>query len=304
MNFMRSGVVIAYRERSYLTFEKCFDIDVDVFTLERDNAAVPIYMSQGKRGPNHKITMNLSNGHLSYVNYTKAYLLKFSCDGCGRHFDRLSHLKRHRGNCTRASRKVFNFDHYKPTQSIFEKLECEGIFVNESERRYPWFATFDCESYQENIPPQSGGTQWVTKHNVISLSVASNVSNIIDGEYEFNFREPKCFKGKDPQLLINQAVNYIKSISNAAGTLARRRFSNVIDELNEKIAEYADVKEAEKDRDFEEHEEDMLSRRRRGGGRGNSQKRQQKRYSEGTPETVERVIHARLLQQFTCPWFQ
>ena len=192
----------------------------------------------------------------------KSYLLKFSCDGCGRHFDRLSDLKRHRGTCTRVSRKIFNFDHYKPTQSIFEKLECEDIYVQESERRYGWFATFDCEAYQAHIPPQTGGTQWVKKHTVISLSVSSNVYNynIVEDKVEFDYREPKCFKGKDPQLLIDEAVTYIKSISEAAGTLARRKWSDVISDLDDKIAMYGDdVDEIEKDRDVEEDVEDILS---------------------------------------------
>ena len=242
-------------------FERCFDIDVDVFTLLRDNTAIPIYLSKGKRGPNRKITLNLYKDHLSYVSHTKAYLLKFSCDGCGRHFDKLSNLKRHRGLCTRVSLKMFNFDHYKPSQSIFEKLECEDIYVPESDRKYGWFATFDCEAYQEDTPPQSGGTQWVKKHEVISLSVASNVHNTVGGDIEFDYRAPKCFKGKDPQLLINQAVNYIKSISLAAGELAKRKWSSVIEDIDKKLEDCVDVKEAVKDRDFEgdEVDEDLFS---------------------------------------------
>ena len=173
-------------------------------------------------------------------------------------FRSVLHLKRHRGICTRVSLKLFNFNHYTPTKSIFDKLECEGIYVQESERLYPYFATFDCEACQDDVEPESGGTITVKKHEVISLSVASNVYNISDdGEIEFDFREPKCFKGIDPQLLVNRAVHYMKSISDASATLAKRKWSNVIEELDAKIASYdADYDDEVKKEENEADEED------------------------------------------------
>ena len=218
-------------------FEDKFDIDVDVYCLEKGDVVRPIYLSEGTRGLN-KMFLNLNHDHASYVTNFRAYARKFQCDGCGRHFELLSHLRRHQGTCTQATLKRFHFDHYQPTKTIFECLELERVSVHPSLRLYPWFATYDCEAALISVPPKEGSTRWTKEHRLVSISVASNVKK---------YKNPVCFKGSDPDKIMMDALLYLEKIRNEAKSLARTRWDNVFISLNKELNQLHDsMNEAER----------------------------------------------------------
>ena len=140
-------------------FEKEFDIDCYIYKLQKDGPVVPVYTSAGERKDNC-IHLNLNQKHVSYISNLNGYLLKYKCTGCGRHFRQLSHLKSHRGSCTQACFKVFGWDHFKSTKDIFHKLKLERITVADSEKLFPWFATYDAEAALIPIEREDGPTKW------------------------------------------------------------------------------------------------------------------------------------------------
>ena len=204
-------------------FEDKFDIDVDIYSLQPDESVTLIYMTRGKRGITKRITLNLHEQHLSYVSYTKAYLIKYQCLACKRHFSQLTDLKRHRRICTQTTLRSFRFNHYQPAKTIFEKLECEGINVDLNNRTYRWFGTFGCEAIQIDT---KDGSIYTKQHQLVSMTVSSNIDE---------FREPICFKGKNPNDIVTSAVKHFKKMVDKAGIFARKQWSSTIDELDKKI---------------------------------------------------------------------
>ena len=145
------------------------------------------------------------------------------CPGCGRHFRNLGNLKRHRGACKPSTKKQFHYDHYQPSRSIFERLECEGIVVDKDIRYTPWFACFDCEAILEPLEYEATSTKYIQSHQLVAISVSSN----IDG-----FREPKCFVDADPNRVITETMKYWIKIKNEARKLCRNRFSEASKQLD------------------------------------------------------------------------
>ena len=104
-----------------LLFEEQFNINVDIYSLCEDGAVVPCYISDEMY--QDKMVLNLHDTHLSYVTNIPAYLHTYRCDSCGRHFDHLSHWKRHQGSCSNATEYEFLGGVHKMTPSIFDCLE-------------------------------------------------------------------------------------------------------------------------------------------------------------------------------------
>ena len=174
-------------------FEEQFNINVDIYSLCEDGAVVPRYLSD--EGYPDKMVLNLHDTHLSYVINIPAYLQTYRCDSCGRHFDHLSHWKRHQGGCANATEYEFPGGVHKMTPTIFDRLEEFDIMVPENERLYPWFIVYDFEAILSHVTEQqpTPRLKWLRKHEPVSVSVASNV----DGS-----EEAKCFVNADPECLI------------------------------------------------------------------------------------------------------
>ena len=62
-----------------------------------------------------------------------------------------------------ASTKVVFTDRHR---TVFERLEDEGIIVEDVLRYYPYRATFDFECYfdRDNVPVDSDRVQWIARH--------------------------------------------------------------------------------------------------------------------------------------------
>ena len=201
-------------------FEELFGLRLDIYSLDDDGAVHPRYQSSRKYGD--RLALNLFETHLSLVTNIEAYLSKFKCVNCQRHFSKLRYLKQHQGRCARSTRLEFTHDHYKPTPTIFDELEEVGLNVPVSERVFPWFATYDCEAILKPTDDHSDKLQWIARHEVISVSISSNIPE---------HRTARCFVDGDSTELFEKVCNYLKTLSDASYSAARKRWESVFEIL-------------------------------------------------------------------------
>ena len=100
-----------------------------------------------------------------------------------------------------------------------------GIHVSEELRFYPFRATFDFECYFDNsdLPPNSPKVDWLARHEILSVSICSNVPG---------FSLPCCFINEgDPNQLVDRFMNYLNKISNAAYKMLTKVYEDVFDSL-------------------------------------------------------------------------
>lgn len=210
-------------------FENVFNIDVDIFNMQADKSVYPIFLSNGTR--TDKLTLNQSLQHLSYVSNVQGYLKKFKCTCCDRHFRLLGDLRRHIKICTLTTLKRFNFEHYKPPQSMWDSLAQEQIVVPPNERQYKWFAVYGGKSALIKTQPidEEKTTQYIQEHRLCSNSVSSNVNG---------YEKSECFCGKDPQKIMNDSVAHLKKIQAEASRMALEKWDFVLDKLKKKMEQY------------------------------------------------------------------
>ena len=210
-------------------FEKCFNISVDIYSLCQDGSVIPRYLSE-ELYPD-KIVLNLWDRHLSYVTDVQAYLQKYCCDSCQRHFKQLSDWKRHLGSCANATKHEFPGGFHKMSPSIFERLEEFNIVVPLEKRLYHHFIVYDFEAVLSHIKDDqtTKKLKWLRRHDPISVSVASNV----DG-----FESAKCFVNSDPKKLIQEMMGYMGSIADAALDAALSKWSYARAKLEGMIEAY------------------------------------------------------------------
>jgi hypothetical protein len=157
--------------------EECFQININIFERQQDGAVVPIYKSSYKFKSN--IYLNLHGHHLSYVNNFKAYAKKYQCPKCQRHFDHLSHIKRHLQVCSQVTKLRFPGGDFKTNDTVFDKLEELGIVLPDEEKIDPWFIKFDFEAVLQQINDHpTSKLRWIEKHQPIPMSVYSNVDSL------------------------------------------------------------------------------------------------------------------------------
>ena len=164
-------------------FERCFYINVNVYHLRDDNVALTVYKSRC----HYDDTMHINqfDHHLSYISNLSAYTQKYQCGTCERHFCRMDNMKRHKLKCT--SQTVYNLKggFYSNPKTIFDKLEEQGIHVQE--RLFKWFIVYDFQAML--IPIQESNSEklsWTQRHDPVS--VCSNVPD---------FTEPHCIVEPD-----------------------------------------------------------------------------------------------------------
>ena len=198
-------------------FEKCFEINVNIFRLQDDQSALPVYKSHC----HFKDTMhlNLFDKHLSYISNLNAYTQKYQCPSCQMHFRKPSNMKRHSLKCEGRTKHRFPGGFYSSPKTIFDKLEEHGIVVPTEERIFPWFLVFDFEQNSEKLT-------WTAEHVPISVSVCSNVEG---------FKTPNCIIEPNTNELVAQMVQYMSQISDKSYELAKAKFSEAFAKLDRVI---------------------------------------------------------------------
>ena len=191
--------------------------------------------------------LNLYETHFSYIKDIRMYSHSYKCSKCEQALWKTPQdLLRHERTCEGGIRRVYKGGVYRPPSSIFERLDDEGIIVEDVLRYYPYRATFDFECYfdRDNLPADTNTLQWSARHVPLSVSMASNVPGHEDAQcYIIN---------GDSNKLVEEMVNNLITISDAAYDSLKPSYGSVLNELEAR-------KEAWDDAESEANAEDKTN---------------------------------------------
>ena len=190
---------------------------------------------------------NLHESHYSYIQDIGKYCHSYRCRKCGDSLWKSSlELHRHERTCEGGIRRVYKCGVYRPPSSIFERLDDEGIIVEDVLRYYPYRATFDFECYfdRDNVPADSDIVQWIARHVPLSVSLTSNVPG---------YETPRCYiTDGDSDKLVADMMAGLVATSDAAYDLLKPSYGSVLNELEARKEAWDD---AESEANAEEEEE-------------------------------------------------
>ena len=137
--------------------EATFGVNVVVYKLDEitDGTTVGELVRRSLCQITDTMTLNLYEPHFSYIRDINMYCHSYRCSKCENSmWKRPAWLERHELRCEAGVNRIYKGGVYHPPQSIFQRLDDEGIVVGEGLRYYPYRATFDFECYfdRENIP--------------------------------------------------------------------------------------------------------------------------------------------------------
>ena len=234
------GVVID----ELLKVESVFEVNIVVYNLREESAQL-VRRSLGKH--DNTMYVNLYEAHFSYIQDMKSYSHSYMCSKCENSLWKYpSLLKRHELTCEVGVRHVYNGGVYHPPPSVFERLDDEGIVVEKTLRYYPYRATFDFECFfdRHNLPADTNTLQWSARHVPLSVSIASNVPGHEDAQ---------CYiTNGDSNKLVEEMVNNLITISDAAYDSLKPSYGSVLNELEAR-------KEAWDDAESEANAEDKTN---------------------------------------------
>ena len=96
--------------------------------------------------------VNIFETHFSYIKDIRMYCHSWRCRNCGESLWKSSwELHRHESTCDAGVNRVYKGGVYRPSPSIFQRLDDEGIVVEKTLRYYPYHATFDFECFSPGI---------------------------------------------------------------------------------------------------------------------------------------------------------
>ena len=165
-----------------------------------------------------KTTMyvNLHESHYSYIQDIGKYCHSYRCRKCGDSLWKCPYdLHRHELTCEGGIRRVYKGGVYRPPSSIFERLDDEGIIVEDVLRYCPYRATFEFECCfdRDNVPADSDRVQWIARHVPLSVSLASNVPG---------YETPRCYVTEgDSDKLVADMMAGLVATSDAAYDLLK-----------------------------------------------------------------------------------
>ena len=140
-------------------------------------------------------------------------------------------LNQHEKTCEATVRHVFPGGAYKVSQTIFDLLADEGVEIPNDLKYFPYRATYDFECYfkrETDHPRNTAKLTWEAKHIPLSVSVCSNVPG---------YDQPKCFVSSgNTGDMFKRFVDYLVEISQESYRLLLDQFSEVFDQINERIA--------------------------------------------------------------------
>ena len=192
--------------------------------------------------------VNIFETHFSYIKDINMYSRSWRCRNCEQALWKSSwELYRHERTCEAGVNRIYKGGVYRPPSSVFERLDDEGIVVDESLRYYPYRATFDFECYftGDTLPADTDHVQWVARHIPLSVSVASNVPG---------YEDAQCYiTDGDSDKLLGAMMSGLVATSDAAFASLLPSYEDVLDELNaRKHAWEEETKEEEEEEEAEE----------------------------------------------------
>ena len=218
--------------------EAKFEVNVCVYklveTLEEKTTAELVRRSECHYP--HTMYMNLYETHYSYIHDIGMYCQSYRCRKCGDSLWKTQrYLLRHERACDAGINRVYKGGVYRPSPSIFQRLDDEGIVVDEALRYYPYRATFDFECYftGDNLPADTDHVQWSARHVPLSVSVASNVPG---------YEPALCFvTDGDADKLVEAMMVHLITLSDAAYDSSLTAYKYVLDNLKEQASVWDEV---------------------------------------------------------------
>ena len=171
--------------------------------------------------------LNLCENHFSYIKDLARYSKSFCCSRCGKYWKKSSRLNRHEKTFDGKVQLKYPGGAYHVPKTIFEELKDEGIVAPEEWRYFPYHATFDFECcFDQEKAQELKNTEkltWQSAHVPLSVSVCSNLPG---------YQAPRCFVSEgDSDLLLEEFVQYLTTISTKSSSLLRQRYAEVFEAL-------------------------------------------------------------------------
>ncbi|KAJ8311823.1 LOW QUALITY PROTEIN: hypothetical protein KUTeg_010636 [Tegillarca granosa] len=180
-------------------FEETFQVNLEVYSLHKNEWAKSIYKSMGRY--TDTMYLNMHEHHLSYIKDFAGYAKKFQCKSCERHFNMIKHLHVHQRICN--NKTIY------ANESIFEKLEQFGIVVPDTERIFPWSITYDMEYILERRGTPKGSSE------PKSMFPSVNVEG---------YTQPQCIVDPDQEQLTDEFIQALQTIAEEVKHLARAKW--------------------------------------------------------------------------------
>ena len=191
--------------------------------------------------------VNIFETHFSYIKDINMYSRSWRCRNCEQALWKSSwELYRHERTCEAGVSRIYKGGVYRPPSSMFERLDDEGIVVDESLRYYPYRATFDFECYftGDTLPADTDHVQWVARHIPLSVSVASNVPG---------YEDAQCYiTDGDSDKLLGAMMSGLVATSDAAFASLLPSYEDVLDELNARKHAWEEETKEEEEEEAEE----------------------------------------------------
>ena len=205
--------------------EELFDITVRVFSLQ--SGKVKVVRSKLCKGQRY-VNLNMHRNHLSLIVDMSKYGKVYNCEKCHKVFGSSFNLKRHTAVTKDCTQVHFRYKGgvYKPSKSVFEKLEEFNIITPDHLKIYPYKIVYDFESYFVKNVRKGENTTLEVDHVPLSASVASDFPGHLN---------PVCFvrcSNKADDDLVFRVLEYIDTVGAKISMCVTERFKPVIDQLD------------------------------------------------------------------------
>ena len=117
------------------------------------------------------------NNHICYVSNINAVFQAFRCPNCDTFLNKIFNLERHLNTCSEREKNVYPGNVYQIRETLFDKLDSDGIKFTSEQKLFKYLAIFDFESIcvQEETFRDTNTTTWIGKFVPISVFISSNL---------------------------------------------------------------------------------------------------------------------------------
>lgn len=168
--------------------------------------------------------------HFSLIVDFSLYAKSFHCRKCDKLWKHKYRLKQHEAVCTGGIKRTFLSGVYSQKLTVFEELEEFNIIPDKPEKKFlQYFCFLDIECFQRKFdqPEFSSQTEYLAAHDLMSISIASNVPG---------FEDPKCFvRESSAKHLVKTTLNYLSEIQEKACKVMKSATSSIYSSINDRL---------------------------------------------------------------------